>query len=357
MTLYTDQPYPPKEVFFLGAGASVSGGAPSFANFRDKAKGVLSEMLPERESENGISLFQNVLNHWDENFADYNIEEYYSAVEMNEQLNHGEPITTGDIIRFIAYTIEKSIVESNTPPYKLLGDYGVTKAIVTTNWDILLERSISKSIGLASDDYTSINYDNLIQPYHEAIHPQQSYGYIPPILKLHGSLNWGFCKKCGQLYYFNRKIYTQLISYDNVKCKKHRRTSLNPFIVPPTLSKLENAEMNKEKSPYVPLRSVWAKASEYLRLCEKVYFIGYSFPETDVQMKIFISNALRKNENLKKITIVSNPKYGRSLVDFEERYSPVLLKTKNNPEVIFEYCGFERFCERLSVDNRTVVKS
>jgi len=355
MTLITDQPYPPKEVFFLGAGASVSGGAPTFANFRDKAKEVLSKILQEGESGEKISLFQNVLNQWNENFADYNIEEYYSAVEMNEQLNHDESITTKNIVRFIAYTIEKSILKLNTPSYKLLVDYGIVKAIVTTNWDILLERSINESLGLAFDDNALLNYDDIIKPYHEVTPSQQSDGYIPPILKLHGSLNWGFCRKCGQIYYFNRKIYTQLISYNDVKCKKHENISLTPFIVPPTLSKLEKAEMNNEKSPYVPLRSIWTKASEYLRLCKKVYFIGYSFPETDVQMKIFISNALRKNENLEKIIIVSNPKYGRSRIDFEERYSPILLKTNNNPEVIFEYCGFEKFCENLSVSNRTLI--
>ena len=102
-----------------------------------------------------------------------------------------------------------------------------------------------------------------------------------------------------------------------------------------------------------------SKASEYLMLCEKVYFIGYSFPETDVQMKIFVSNALRKNKNLKEVTIVSNPMYGRSRVDFEERYSPILLKTKNDPKIIFNYDGFERFSkEKLSeVDGRRKVIS
>ena len=94
-------------------------------------------------------------------------------------------------------------------------------------------------------------------------------------------------------------------------------------------------------------------------ICEKVYFIGYSFPETDVQMKIFVSNALRKNKNLKEVTIVSNPMYGRSRVDFEERYSPILLKTKNDPKIIFNYDGFERFSkEKLSeVDGRRKVIS
>lgn len=88
MPLITNKPYPPKEVFFLGAGASVSGGAPTFANFRDKAREVLTEFVQEGSSDSEIPLFKKVLNQWDENYADYNIEEYYSAVEMNEQLQY-----------------------------------------------------------------------------------------------------------------------------------------------------------------------------------------------------------------------------------------------------------------------------
>lgn len=345
MTLYTDQPYPPNEVFFLGAGTSFSGGSPTFANFRNKAKDVLSKMLENRELDSTkISLFQDVLTQWDKDFSDYNIEEYYSAIEMNEQLNGEDEssTTTGEIAKFIALTIQKSIDTPSTPSYELLAAYEVKKAIITTNWDILLEHSIRKF-----PVTNAFSYGDEIQPYGEINQPRSSGStrYVIPILKLHGSLNWGFCKKCGQIYWFGEKIYGQLVSNNGMKCKKHIDVRLTSLIVPPTLSKLERAETREENSPYVPLRSIWSKASEYLMLCEKVYFIGYSFPETDVQMKIFISNALRKNKNLKEVTIVSNSKYGNSRVDFEERYGSILLKIKNNPKVIFNYDGFEKFCE------------
>ena len=342
MTLCTNKPNP--DVFFLGAGASVSGGAPTFTNFRDKAKDVLYMLQGGNHDSKKISLFQNVLTQWNENFSDYNIEEYYSAVELSEQLDGDDKsITTEEIAIFIALTIQKLIVKSNTPSYKLLANYGVAKAIITTNWDILLEHSVEESM---------FHYGALIQSYKKP--PlQSSGGYIIPILKLHGSLNWGFCEECGQIYYFDEKIYGQLVSANNVKCEKHPDVRLTPFIIPPTLSKLEKAEIRNRNSPYVPLRSVWSEARKYLMSCDEVYFIGYSFPETDVQMKIFISDALRQNEKLEKITIVSNPKYGKSRVDFEERYSPILSKTKNVPEVIFEYSGFEKFCEKLSLSERS----
>lgn len=348
MALSTDKPYPPyppTDVFFLGAGTSVSGGAPTFANFRNKAKDVRSKMLENGESNSTkISLFKDVLTQWDKDFSDYNIEEYYSAIEMNEHLDRGdESITTEKIAKFIALTIQESIDTPHTPSYELLAAYAVRKAIITTNWDILLERSIRESQGT-----DAFSYGNGIQPYGKTTQPQSSgsHRYVIPILKLHGSLNWGFCKKCGQTYCFGGKIYGRLVLNNGEKCEKcDHDVRLTPLIVPPTLSKLEGVERREEESPYVPLRSIWSEASKCLMSCEKVYFIGYSFPETDVQMKIFISNALRINENLKEVTIVSNPKYGNSRVDFEERYSPILLKIKNNSKTIFNYDGFEIFCE------------
>ena len=45
-----------------------------------------------------------------------------------------------------------------------------------------------------------------------------------------------------------------------------------------------------------------------LRSCEKIYFIGYSFPETDAQTKVLVSSALRKNDELKEIIVVSKEK-------------------------------------------------
>jgi NAD-dependent SIR2 family protein deacetylase len=329
------------DVFFLGAGASVSGGVPTFAHFRDKAKKVLYNMLQERESRGRITLFQNALNYWNDNFNDYNIEEYYSAIEMDEQLNPDYPITTKNIKDFIGLTIDILRKPINTQFYKSLVEYKVAKAIITTNWDTSLELSIAELDDTLYDKSTYINYV-AIQSYYET-KPKKSI----PIAKLHGSLNWGFCSKCGKIYYFYKPMYDALLSFDNVTCRIHKDIRLIPFIVPPTLSKLEKTKPNV-KSPYSQIRSIWSKTSKYLQSCEKIYFIGYSFPETDAQMKFFISNALRKNSNLKEIIIVSNQKHGYSKVDFEERYNSILSKAKSNPKLIFNYNGFEKFCTNLT---------
>lgn len=102
----------PKEVFFLGAGASALAGVPTFANFREKAEDICKKKLLNNESN---KQFERVLKYWKKNFDEFNIEEFYEAVEMSETLDNPtdtekqETVTTGDIEEFINSTIQKSI--------------------------------------------------------------------------------------------------------------------------------------------------------------------------------------------------------------------------------------------------------
>jgi len=155
-------------------------------------------------------------------------------------------------------------------------------------------------------------------------------------------LNWGFCKECGKIYYTDKTKCDILISSGGLRCIKCQN-KLEPAIIPPTSSKLAKAGVN---SKYAPLLPIWRSAFEHLKSCEKIYFIGYSLPETDVETKTFISNALRENSNLKEVVIISDQKYGYSRVDFEERYHSIISRVKSNPKVKFIDEGFEDFCQK-----------
>lgn len=338
MTINTNQLKATKNVYFLGAGASAPGYVPTLYGFDESAKKVLND-ISLRE---GKDLVQNVLNHWKKHCYDaegeYNIEEYFSIIEMKEQLGYKGSITAENIASFIGLTIENKRKKLTTLSYKKLIKDGYAEAIITTNWDFLLERSEIELQGKLFDKDASINYDGIIEPYYGVT---ENAGYSPPILKLHGSLNWGYCEVCGLIYYFNRPIFKILYS-DDIPCKEHRHVKLTPFIVPPTLSKLK---LTTEKSPYFQLASVWRKAYDYLKSCEKLFFIGYSFPDTDVQMKYFISSALRNNTNLKDVIVVTKQEEDdNKMRDFKERYRSVLSKIPITPN--FDCDGFEGFCER-----------
>jgi NAD-dependent SIR2 family protein deacetylase len=366
MNPVTKQSEYPKQVFFLGAGASALAGVPTFANFYETAEDIYKKKLLNKKSN---KQFERVLKYWKKNFDKCNIEEFYSAVEMLEMLDdtikdNQEIVTTDDIESFIYSTIQKS-VKSDIIIKNIYGlflkNIPIRSGIITTNWDIVLETS--------SDEFSikneMISYE-LGQPYNKK-EPERvdSDGEIlaqlrdvahHSILKLHGSLNWGFCDRCGKIYYFDEKIHDILATNNGVVCNNDKcKGKLSLIIVPPKLSKLIkpeqitselNIELNPVKSPYFQLRSIWSKANEYLKMCEEIYFIGYSFPETDVQMKTFISNALRENSNLDKlkIIIVSSQKHGNSRVEFEERYLSILSKFIIQSKIKFCYDGFKEFC-------------
>jgi len=107
-----------------------------------------------------------------------------------------------------------------------------------------------------------------------------------PLLKLHGSINWGVCRRCNSivardisglpygdpLWLMHESVILDLGT--NINRQQHCGEPLNrvPVIVPPTWSK---------GSQYKDLGRVWAKAAAELAAAENIFVVGYSMPETD----------------------------------------------------------------------------
>lgn len=323
----------PKGVCFLGAGASAWAGVPTFSNFRKKAEDVYNN-LPDGSTEKNI--FRDVLNNW----RTGNIEDYYRSFEMRKKFkpspvdrSNSDIITAEDIVTVICNTIQKSAIKTKPKWYYellifILQDEGFN-SIITTNWDILLESGREHYL-----KECLINYEG-ISAYDRELPIKGDYH----ILKLHGSLNWGFCEKCKEAYYTDKKKCDILISSEGLVCKKCQN-KLKPLVIPPTISKLSEIE-NPKYAP-VQLVNIWKRAYEYLSTCEKIYFIGYSLPDTDTETKHFIAEALRDNPYLKEVFIISNETYTASRDNLERRYSSIV------PEIAipkFIYDGFENFCD------------
>lgn len=354
-----------RKVYFLGAGVSTLVGVPTFSNFYDKALSIYLDksFSPNDESER----FRNVLEHWMKFYKDYTIEEYYSTIEMNDMLSQDVVheseidqweinengifsiktatkfrINADDVARVIYATINdiikdpiRSNIKDASKYYRTFLDFiDYTKSsIITTNWDIVFEFFIPRY---------HIDY---INAYSYDLQGKISNIDTFKILKLNGSLNWGYCHECNRIYHFHLYSFDEL---ETRKCNICKTGDLKRVIVPPTLSKLVNIEDRKDtRSQLVP---IWKEANDRLRYCDEIYFIGYSFPDTDVQTRIFILDALRHNQNLKKIVIVTNQKYGNSKIEFEERYLRIFSKLHNRPNIYFDYKGFNCFCNSLSKD-------
>ena len=338
------------KLYFLGSGASASSGAPTFRNFYEKALDISKKLKDD-------IIYQEVLDQWRSDFSDYNIEEYFSAIEMREMitLNNDDstitPVKTQALTNFIAKTIEKSLNEVKSKDYlkfiKLISPES-NDAIVTTNWDILLETEIPSKLENGEFDYISVvNYN-----YRDEKHPSK----IPiKLFKLHGSLNWVQCQGCHKVYYFGEKVYSYFLddpvmTLECTSCNKENKKLL-PIIVPPTFSKLKNNVFTANIEDWKHgnfLNNIWNKAFYQIAYSKEIYFIGYSFPQTDAQMRIFVSMALRANKSLEKIVVVSNEKFGQERVNFEENYRPIIERCVSKPKVEFNYDGFNGFCEKIN---------
>jgi NAD-dependent SIR2 family protein deacetylase len=308
-------------LFFLGSGASVCAGIPTFSTFKDKTEEIAEGM--------DDTIYKETFKIWKSaNYKDYNIEEFYAVVEMDELCGNHVYVTSQNIVKLITATIEKSITDTQKIlPYDYL-DY-IHYPVITTNWDFILD-SYRKRLEKGLIDYCGIGKHT--SP------PENKWDITPSlkILKLHGSLNWGACKE-GHLYYFDMNDFSNLKA-GTAKCKKCEN-HLKQFIIPPTFSKLDK----KSTIQHNFMSNIWHEASSLLSSCENLYFIGYSFPKTDAQMKYFIMNALQANNNLRKVTVVTEQrqKYGQNNVDFENNYISVLSKVKKEVEIVFNYDGFE----------------
>ncbi len=191
------------------------------------------------------------------------------------------------------------------------------------------------------------NYNPEKQIYHPSKIPIK-------LFKLHGSLNWAQCQGCHKVYYFDKKVYSNFL--DNpvaipecYSCNKENKKLL-PIIVPPTFSKLKNNIFTANIEDWKHgnfLNHIWNRAFYQIAFSKEIYFIGYSFPITDAQMRIFVSMALKANKSLEKIVVVSNEKFGQEKVNFEENYRPIIKRCVSKPKVEFKYDGFNGFCKEI----------
>ena len=111
------------------------------------------------------------------------------------------------------------------------------------------------------------------------------------LLKLHGSLNWGFCPHCKEVFLAFYRRYKSIFKKRCPECG----CKLEPILIPPTYFK------DFPES----LANVWKVAEEYLKRADRLIIIGYSFPDIDMEAKWLLKRAVCKNKNKPSLTIVN----------------------------------------------------
>jgi hypothetical protein len=179
-------------------------------------------------------------------------------------------------------------------------------------------------------------------------------------MKLHGSINWLICSNCGRLYTdFLHNITLQCSEGNNklIKCKFcdpiNRRYELNHIIITPTFLKSLNT---------LQLKNIWHNAFMDLSEATNIYFVGYSFPDADFELRYLLKKALRPDAKIKVILHdLDNPdeykKYfkakcpQKNKTNVENRLNLPCKRYEtffNNHDIEFYYGGIEKaFTEKF----------
>ena len=196
-------------------------------------------------------------------------------------------------------------------------------AVISTNWDILLDNSINAKI-FRSGEKAVVDYCCHISSFDEnnvSVKPGLEIlaegGFNIKLLKLHGSYNWLQCPRCLRVYIeFDQKIgVDQIIS--KVRCRHCKRNFgdsisnilVSNLIMPTFLKDFSNPQY----------KLIWQNAGVELAEAERIVFIGYSLPQADFEMRQLLSRMIRSNAKIEVVT--KGHKDNQSTNDLKQRYN------------------------------------
>jgi hypothetical protein len=204
-------------------------------------------------------------------------------------------------------------------------------SIVTTNWDILIDRALTDRHRQESGRRKRRLYSTNIDYCGVEARPVDWLGEdLPPapqrfkLLKLHGSLNWFYCSRCNDLY--SNVSLSWYVDEDDPRpgadyC--HCGMPLRTIIIAPSYVK---------DYRNVHLQSVWRHAHTALRLANRWLFVGYSLPADDYHIRGLLLRALRARLDEGdehglpdlEIRVVYQGRDDQREDDLERRYSELL---------------------------------
>ena len=159
--------------------------------------------------------------------------------------------------------------------------------IISFNYDLVLDRALDKQIFPLAIDYV-VNRE-----YFKKIDPNcDSPAYRLPrvkLLKMHGSIGFKVCSKCGIVVADNSKAPKKCVLCDS------DLSNVSSLILPPTWNKAEH----KNK-----ILDIWKEGYHELSNARRIIIIGYSFPETDIFFKHLLGVSLSQNKRLEKFIVV-----------------------------------------------------
>ncbi len=358
------------DIILLGAGASMSEGAPSQANlfkefFIRYHKNAYTQYTDSYEGEGSedrlikmyrlLSKFFKEFFNIDTNNFDYlskyefpTFEEVLGILELsiNRQENFRDFSLNSDdqgiqrvresliflIALIIDETLRKGHVNHKILINRLVQENKLLKtSFISLNYDILIDNALVDIYPEYHLDYGTnfINYsqkDNWRRPI-----PSKSV----KLFKLHGSLNWLYCPTCVSLKLTPKEKKVATLVFRRQKCEVCK-CEMIPIIIPPSFFKV--------MSNY-HLQQIWHESEIPLKDAKRIFFCGYSFPDADIHIKYLLKRAEIFKGNIPEIYVINNfkkKKDDQKKIE-ESRYKRFFKYGKN---VNYTKLSFEEFCRK-----------
>jgi hypothetical protein len=212
---------------------------------------------------------------------------------------------------------------------------------VTFNYDDVLDEALWKVRPVDSDIgfpywHPDGGYGFFCKPSTDTVEDSQSHMDVTSmrLFKLHGSVNWHARLGSSKPYSLRAIVHDEpwfkpLMLKPSLIPLIPRHLDPEPFIVPPVLVKSSLVE-----EPI--LQFLWSVAYEELEQAERVIFVGYSFPVTDMAARFLFTETLIREKDRPEIRVVNKASTDEEKETVRQAYRTVFPRITNEQ---FEFGG------------------
>lgn len=344
----------PKLVFVLGAGASLADGVPLQPALLPYIRAASDPALSETAIGQSVRSF---LDRWfgmpDETSQQPALEEVFAfldtLIEQREDLSDAYPLrvlesTREALVKCIHYAIHSH--QADTPKtyrafWRRVASSSADVSVVTLNYDSALEEAFDPlypAEGLLDYCLPLMNYDSPEKMdgfnwWIDPRAPRPEFATNAPafrVVKLHGSLNWQYCRACREVMLtpWSGRIDLssgRFVRIERASCFEPEErvfTHTCPYCACP-FETLILPPAHKKELQHPIVSHLSREATRLLRAADRVVFVGYSFPPADIHVRIMLARSLANAE----ISVV-NPALS---TDARARYSALSASFRHIP--------------------------
>ncbi len=238
---------------------------------------------------------------------------------------------------FLIQNIAHDLITNNNI-YFLSTNYDILMDNVLGNFDYMIDYGFAAPLNMSCrNDRTMIEVKS---PKRLSVKETDFNKRCFTLFKLHGSLNWLYCKDCKSLtvtpYQKGAANYPMLADAFAYTYCNHCQAMKEPVIIPPTYFKNYN-------NGY--LKQTWDSAAKNLEETDHIIFCGYSFPDADIHMKYLLKKAEIARKKPFRVTVINhfNGKSETLAVEEKNRFDRFFSQKVNYTHVSFEEFAREPF--------------